>query len=127
MEDLDKAIDLEKEALTLRLERDPGRSTSLNSLGICFSTRYNETGELQNLSDGIHLGCNACDSGAETHPLRSSRLSNLAGSLPIRYGRLGAKEDPRSCDFPRASSTQPSPASALWSVSAFEQLRRLPP
>ncbi|KAF8440054.1 CHAT domain-containing protein [Boletus edulis BED1] len=93
MADLDDAIVLGREALGLRPQGHPDRSTSLNDLAVALSTRYDQLGAMADLDDAIVLGREAFQLRPQGHPDRSTSLNNLAVDLSTRYNQLGVMAD----------------------------------
>jgi CHAT domain-containing protein len=93
MEDLDKAIVLDREALGLCPQGHPDRSLSLNNLAVHLSSRYNQLGAMQDLDEAIVLDREALGLRPQGHPDRPSSLNNLAIHLSTRYNQLGAMQD----------------------------------
>jgi len=79
MEDLEKAISIHREALTIRRQYFP----SLSKLATALLLRSKETGRLDLLEDGILIYREALDllSPPSWPPQRPSVLSNFACSL----------------------------------------------
>ena len=90
IQDLEEAIVLEREALDLRPQGHPLRSTSLNNLATSLSTRFKQLVAVDDLHEAIVLFRYLRPRG---RPLRSGSLNNLADSLFTRYNQLGAMED----------------------------------
>ncbi|KAF8429868.1 CHAT domain-containing protein [Boletus edulis BED1] len=93
MADLDEAVVLDREALELRPQGHPDRSTSLNNLAVDLSTRYNQLGAMADLDAAIVLDREALELRPQGHPHRSISLNNLAFRLSTRYNQLGAMTD----------------------------------
>ena len=91
--DIEEAIVLDREALSLCPKGHPDRSRSLNNLADGLSTRYKQLGEMQDLHEAIALDREAHDLCPQGHPHRSTSLNNLAVRLSTRYERLGAMQD----------------------------------
>ena len=93
MRDLDEAIVLDREALSLRPEGHPDRSQSLNNLAIRLSTRYKQLGAMQDLDEAIVLDRESLDLRPKGHRDRSQSLNNLAIRPSTRYEQLDAMQD----------------------------------
>jgi tetratricopeptide (TPR) repeat protein len=93
MVDLDEAIVLDREALGLRPQGHPSRSSSLNNLAVRLSSRYEQLGAMVDLDEAIVLAREALGLCPQGHPNRSMSLSNLAVHLSSRYNQLGAMVD----------------------------------
>jgi CHAT domain-containing protein/tetratricopeptide (TPR) repeat protein len=93
MQDLNKGIVLDREALDLRPQGHPDRSESLCSLVVHLSTRYKQLGAMQDIDEAIVLAREALDLRPQGHPLRSVSLNNFAMRLSTRYNQLGGMED----------------------------------
>ncbi|KAG8886291.1 hypothetical protein FRB98_001353 [Tulasnella sp. 332] len=90
--DLDEAICCHTEALALRPQGNPLRSTSVINLAIALLIRFKQTGERADLSTAISQL-----EGVLALPLdpirRAMSLTELANALVIRWKELGEQED----------------------------------
>ena len=93
LRDLDEAIILDREALSLFPQGHPNRSMSLNNLAVDLSSRYKQLGALRDLDEAIVLAREALSILPQGHPDRSASLNNLANRLSTRYSQLGASRD----------------------------------
>ncbi|KAK2731046.1 hypothetical protein FQN57_003707 [Myotisia sp. PD_48] len=93
MSDLEEAIQLGREAITVTPEDHPDRAGQFNNLGIQLSDRYSRTGAMSDLEEAIQLGREAIAATPEDHPDRAVQLSNLGSQLGDRYSRTGAMSD----------------------------------
>ena len=93
MQDIEEAIVLDREALSLCPQGHPNRSMSLNNLAVSLSSRYKQLGAREDLDEAIVLNREALDLCPQEHPNRSMSLNNLAGDLSSRYNQLRAMED----------------------------------
>ena len=90
---INKAIDLNREALGLCTPGHPKRAVSLNQLAIHLGDRYSQLGETGDPEEAIILDREALGLRSEGYPDRSESLNNLAGHLATRYEQLGAIQD----------------------------------
>ncbi|KAF8436541.1 CHAT domain-containing protein [Boletus edulis BED1] len=90
---IDEAVDLDREALELRLPGHLERSASVNWLAVHLSDRYSQLGSMRDLEEAIALDREALDLRQKGHPDRSTSLNNLAVDLSTRYHQLGIMED----------------------------------
>ena len=72
MEDLEEAISLHRQALTLRARGHPDRSSSLNNLANAMTTRFAQLGGMNDLEEAITFHRQALALRAHGHPDRSS-------------------------------------------------------
>ena len=93
IEDIEEAIGIHREALTLRPEGHPDRHWSLFRLAWCLGVRYCKQGTLPDLEEAITLGRAALDLRPEDHPHRSYSLHNLATCFSSRYDEQGSVAD----------------------------------
>ena len=84
---------MSSEALELRPQGHPNRSSPLNSLASCLLTRYKQLGAVADLEEAIVLNRKALELRPQGHPNRSCSLNNLAAYLSTRYEQLGAVAD----------------------------------
>ena len=91
--DIEEAIFLDREALALRPQGHPNRSSSLINLAADLSTRYNQLGTVQDLDGAIILDREALNLRPQGHPDRTMSLNNLALYLSNGYKQAGAVQD----------------------------------
>ena len=89
IDDLNKALVLDREALSLCPPGHRHRPMSLNSLAVNLSARYEELREIDDLNEAIVFGRQALSLCPSGHPNRSMFLSNLAVHLSSRHKQLG--------------------------------------
>jgi tetratricopeptide (TPR) repeat protein len=93
MDDLEEAIVLGREALSLCPLGHPDRWRSLNSLVNILSTQYKQLRAMEGLNEAIALVREALSLCPQGHPGRSESLGNLADCLSTRYDQLRAIRD----------------------------------
>jgi len=93
MEDLEGAISLHREALTLRPLGHPERLMSLNNLASALFTRFNQSGKMDDLDDSISAHRQALSLLPLDHPDRAMSLNSLANALYNRFERSGSIHD----------------------------------
>jgi len=93
MGDLKAVITSCRETLTLRPPGHPNRSNSLINLANALSTRFEQTGGVEDLEDAITYYRQALTLRPPGHPSRSSSLNNLASALSTRFEQTGGVED----------------------------------
>ncbi|KAG1846184.1 CHAT domain-containing protein [Suillus subalutaceus] len=91
--DLDQAISLSREALTLLPTNHSNRSKSLNNLANQLSTRFGHRGNDQDLDDAMALHREALTLQPYGHPDRTKSLNNLANQHSLRFEYRGNAED----------------------------------
>jgi tetratricopeptide (TPR) repeat protein len=91
MEDLQSAIRLYHEALSLCPIGHPNRPKSLNNLASALQIRYSQLEEVEDLHSAIRLCQEALSLRPTGHPDRSSSLNNLANALQARYYANGGE------------------------------------
>ena len=113
---------LHREALELRPQAHPDRSSSLNSrLASCLWTRYQQLGAVADLEEAIVLAREAVDLTPRGHLQKPRYLTHLGNCLFTRFACLGEPsglEDAISShkyalDFPMIASTGPPISIAL--------------
>jgi tetratricopeptide (TPR) repeat protein len=87
------AIDLHREALSLRPAGHPSRPNSLGNLANAFLTQYVHTGDVKKLEEAIDLHREALTLRPRGHPDRASSLCDLAEALRMRYEQTGDAEE----------------------------------
>jgi hypothetical protein len=65
----------------------------LNKFGFIIGSRYERTGEMSNLEQGIEAARKAADSTPLDHPDRATCLNNLWNMLESPYDRTGDMSD----------------------------------
>jgi tetratricopeptide (TPR) repeat protein len=86
---LDRAIELYREALSLRRTGHPDRATSLFMLGCLLYMRYEQTGNVALLNEAIELKREALVLQPPGHPSRSNTCNLLGFSLHARFEHTG--------------------------------------
>ncbi|KAJ7107941.1 CHAT domain-containing protein [Mycena epipterygia] len=92
-QDLDKAIDLHREALNLRQAPHPDCDTSLINLGLVLQEWFETRGGAGDLDSAIELHCEALDLCPAPHPHRDISLNNLANGHFARFQTQGDAGD----------------------------------
>ena len=95
MGDLDEAIVLAREALDLRPQGHPLRSSPLDVVSQGLSARYNKLGAMQDLDEAIVLVREALNLRPQGHSLRFRSLNYLAVHLSTRYTAARGDGGPR--------------------------------
>ena len=90
--DHEEAVDLARRAVAAPTTR-PGHFTGLNSLASALYARFQKTGEIDALDEGIAAFRAAADSIPKSHAERGGLLFSLGGLLMIRYRWAGAAAD----------------------------------
>ncbi|WP_129630006.1 CHAT domain-containing protein [Candidatus Oscillochloris fontis] len=120
--DLDRALDLRKEALDNTLPDSPDRAMILNNLGNSLRTRYARSGQMEDLEQALVVWQQAV---ASTPPASSDRavyLNNLGSGMRARYTRSGRLEDLiQALDCYEQALASTSPDSPDW-VSILNNL-----
>ena len=90
LEDLNRAIVVQEEALTLLAVGDPERPSVLNNLGNAYRSQFEATGEPICLKKAV----TALEESVNTTSIPdASRYKNLASALHCRYEKTGSIED----------------------------------
>lgn len=66
---------------------------ALDNLGVAYSSRFQSTGDLSDISESISTHRRALTITPEAHPSLASHLGNMGSSLILRYGRTGDLPD----------------------------------
>ena len=74
---MEAAIDRSEAAVEAAPEGYPKRASSLNNLGICFSSRYGGTGNVQDLEAAINRSEEAVEATPKDRPDRATFSGNL--------------------------------------------------
>lgn len=93
IEDLEKSILLDREALALRPVGHPSRSFSFNKLGIGIMNRFEQRGIPEDLDESIDLHQKGLSLRPEGHPDHWKSLNNLANALGTRFMKWRRPED----------------------------------
>jgi tetratricopeptide (TPR) repeat protein len=89
MEDLERGIELNEEALALR----PGDHIFLNSLATGLQRLFEQKGSIDDLNRAIAATENALELAPDEIAAREQILGNMSNSLLFRYAQTGSKED----------------------------------
>ena len=84
---------MHREALSLRPPGHSDRSDSLNNLAVDLRSRFEQTGQRQNLEEAIELDREALSLLPPGHSDRSGSLNSLANELHSRFGQTGQLQD----------------------------------
>jgi hypothetical protein len=87
------AIANAKLAVAATPDDHPDRAGQLNNLSKCLSSRYDRTGNLQDLEDAITNAELAVAATPDDQPDRAGYLKNLSDGLSSRYNRTGNLQD----------------------------------
>jgi tetratricopeptide (TPR) repeat protein len=86
---LAEAVELHRQALSLRPQGHPYRPITLNNLALALRNRFEQLGDLDAIAEAVDLDRQALDLRPQGHSLRSYSLNNLAGALQTRFEQLG--------------------------------------
>ena len=89
LSDIDEAVEIHREALTLTPVSRPDRSMSLGNLAEALTTRYEKNSQLADLEDAIECRREALGLSPSPHPNRSRQLTSLANALVRRLKQKG--------------------------------------
>lgn len=87
--DLDRAIELCRNALRRALPSFPSRLVSLNNLGVALQDRYQQTGEIEDLTEAIQCLEDVTVLAKIGTEVWTGAHSNLGSLLNSRYARFG--------------------------------------
>ena len=93
MVDLNEAILMDRESLSLRPTPHPDRFISLNNLGIRLCDRFRRTGSMADLEESILMHRESLSLFPTAHPDHSMSLSNLGLGLVQRIEITGSMTD----------------------------------
>ncbi|WP_328785581.1 CHAT domain-containing protein [Streptomyces canus] len=91
--DLDEAIELQQEALTMAPAESWVRAGRLSDLGTSLIAKFQITGDLESLDQAVRLTDEAVAATGREDPERGVRLYNLATALLERCQRLRGRAD----------------------------------
>ncbi|HKZ86423.1 MAG TPA: CHAT domain-containing protein [Anaerolineae bacterium] len=91
--DLERAVELEKQAVELALEGSPDHARYLSNLGCALHDRYMLTSEPVDLEDAVAMHEQAVALVPKDSPNRAGYLDNLGNSLFLRYTGAGSLKD----------------------------------
>ncbi|KAJ7768109.1 tetratricopeptide repeat-containing protein [Mycena maculata] len=91
--DINKAIQLHREALALHATLHPARGRLLDELGVALYTRFRQEGDVQDIDEAIVLHREALALRDPPHPNRGSSLSNLGNAIFRRFEQHGDSQD----------------------------------
>ncbi|KAJ7933181.1 CHAT domain-containing protein [Mycena leptocephala] len=91
--DIDEAVLLHREALTLQPTPHPERADSLNNLALAMWTQFQQQGDLVNIDEVITLHRAALALRPTPHSKRVESLCNLGNSLISVYEQSGTTTD----------------------------------
>ena len=83
-ENINEAIEFQREVLTLQHPAHPNRSPSLITLASFLSTRFDQTGQIVDLDEAVELLRQGLELLPELHPDRSKTIDQLAAVLLTR-------------------------------------------
>ncbi|KAJ7679579.1 hypothetical protein B0H17DRAFT_1077745 [Mycena rosella] len=92
-EDIDQAIQLQRDSLALHPPSDPDCGKSLNNLAVVVANRFARLGESQDINEAIKLLREALALHPPPHPNRGNSLYNLANTLWTRFTQQGSLKD----------------------------------
>ena len=90
MDDLDRAIMTNEQAVESTPDDHPNRAGCLNNLGIALQSRFERTGSMDDLDRAIVTNEQAVESTPDDHPDRAGMLNNLGNRTAesIREDRI---------------------------------------
>ncbi|KEP55066.1 aromatic di-alanine and TPR containing protein [Rhizoctonia solani 123E] len=91
--DLEKAIELFSQAISLTPDRSPALPQRLDDLGIAYDYRFQRLGELDDLKKAIAYKTRAVSSVPKGDRDLATRLDSLGTSYAIRFQHLGNLDD----------------------------------
>ncbi|PKX91354.1 uncharacterized protein P174DRAFT_374546, partial [Aspergillus novofumigatus IBT 16806] len=74
-------------------QHHPHQARILTNLGTRLSTRFKQTGSVDNLNRAVKVAEMAVDATPQNHPDRARWLSNLGNLLCKRFQRTGSIDD----------------------------------
>ncbi len=93
LEDLEQAIQLKQQAVTLTPDGHADKPTHLNNLGNALQRRFERSGELEDLEQAIQVNQQAVNLTPNGHADKPTHLNNLGNALQRRFERSGELED----------------------------------
>ena len=93
MDDLDRAIRTNEQAVASTPDDHPNRGMYLNNLGNALQSRFERTGSMDDLDRAITTNEQAVASTPDDHPNRGMYLNNLGSALQRRFERTGSMDD----------------------------------
>ena len=93
MDDLDRAIMTNEQAIVSTPEDNPNHAKYLNNLGNALQSRFERTGSMDDLNRAITTTEQAVASTPEDDPNRGGMLNNLGNALQSRFERTGSMDD----------------------------------
>jgi hypothetical protein len=91
--DLEEAVRVTREAVTLLAAGHPDRPSALSNLGGTLSTLFERTGNMSDIDDAVEAGHEAVATTSPSDPELSARLSNYGTALRVRFARTGNAAD----------------------------------
>jgi tetratricopeptide (TPR) repeat protein len=92
MEDLEEAIRVARQAITITPRNHPDLAAMLNNLAVRFSSRYERIGAMKDLEKAIRVARHAIGVTSDDHPVLAAMLSNLGRMTSTWYNSSGAIE-----------------------------------
>lgn len=83
MNDLNKAIQVSRQAIKATPISHPDRASWLNNLGNHLGSRHLQTGQMDNLKEAIRVSRKAVEATPNNHPDLTTWLNNLGNKLEI--------------------------------------------
>ena len=99
MDDLNRAITTNEQAVASTPEDHPNRACNLNDLGNALQSRFERTGSMDDLNRAITTNEQAVASTPEDHPNHGVMLSNLGNALQRRFQSTEIDGRSRSSDY----------------------------
>ncbi len=92
MNDLEEAIDREREALAITPNNHPDRAAMLNNLGKKLASRYEGTGKMEDMEEAIAQARDALAMTPDNHSDRAARLHKLENMIARPYERTDPQQ-----------------------------------
>ncbi|KAJ7210130.1 CHAT domain-containing protein [Mycena pura] len=91
--DIDKAVLLQKEMVHLTMDGDPNKARMLTDLGTCLQIRFEQLGDSNDINTAVSQHQDALHLSPDGHPVKRIILGNLGNSLLARFEKLGDLAD----------------------------------
>jgi tetratricopeptide (TPR) repeat protein len=93
IEDIDRAVQMNKKAVASTFDNHPHYASRFNNLGAGLQSRFELTGEMEDLNQAITAKEQAVPSSPDDHPGRAMYLDNLGNLLQRRFERTRSIDD----------------------------------
>jgi len=91
--DIERAIQLYENAVSLMDDANPDKSGPLSNFGNALETRFEQLGNLKDIEKAISVHQMALNLTVDDHPEKPGRFSNLGNALARHFDRLGSLTD----------------------------------